>query len=278
MRVWSDYVGTISRRVIEAAKKAKLQAASNGRYMTQFENNLRGIGVNNIEGQTRDDFISWFVEAHDYVVSSANNGIDTMLASCSNVRGPPPPPAPSTAARPSVKISDNRVGTASISPTHVIIVVGAAGGVEANKTLAVISGYGMVGQEFYGTETIALNNVALSVNTVDSNYIRTEQGGAIEVTTVAPFPRGSIIEVGFNNLWLGPRGGVTAWLGAQRILSERSNSNIKASYHAFLTELTKGTENASPEEVLWLLDGLGYIYQALSLLSGRSNDGAVSYA
>ena len=73
IRIWSDYVGTISRRVIEAANSAKMLAASNGRYMTQFENNLRGIGVSNIEGQTRDDFISWFVEAHDYVVSSANS-------------------------------------------------------------------------------------------------------------------------------------------------------------------------------------------------------------
>ena len=124
VRRWSDYVGTISRRVIEAANSAKMLAASNGRYMTQFENNLRGIGVSNIEGQTRDDFISWFVEAHDYVVSSANNGIDTLLASCLNVRGPPPPPAPSSAARPNVNIVEQGVGIVSINPTHVLLLIG----------------------------------------------------------------------------------------------------------------------------------------------------------
>lgn len=85
VRRWADYVGTVARRVIEASENARMLAASNGRYMTQFENNLRGIGVSSIEGQTREDFIGWFVDAHDYVITRANNGVDTLLSSYPDV-------------------------------------------------------------------------------------------------------------------------------------------------------------------------------------------------
>ena len=45
VRRWADYVGTVARRVIEASENARMLAASNGRYMTQFENNLSEMNL-----------------------------------------------------------------------------------------------------------------------------------------------------------------------------------------------------------------------------------------
>ena len=214
---WADYVGTIACRVIEASKSAGLLAASNGRYMTQFENNLRGVGLSNIEGQTREDFIGWFVDAHDYVVTQADNGVDTLLASYPDVRGPPPPP--SLAARPHVTVVPNTgLGLVLVSSNNVLFEVKSGSTIAAGTLIARLRGYGMVGQEFYGTEKIILDNVTIPSDTLDDNYVRKDMKRIIEVTTATAFNGGSFIEVGFNNLWLGTRGGITAWLGAQCVL------------------------------------------------------------
>ena len=47
--------------------------------MTLFESQLRTTMIINMEGQTKDNFITWFIQVHDCEVSSSNDSVESNI-------------------------------------------------------------------------------------------------------------------------------------------------------------------------------------------------------